>query len=59
MIFHSRKEHNEVLKWSKYYSPIMFLVLSMDGKWGGGAENAENIKELVAQIVPTYHPRKN
>lgn len=52
MIFHSRKEHNEVLKWSKYYSPIMFLVLSMDGKWGGGAENAENITSNFKRLWP-------
>ena len=52
MIISSRKQQNEVLKWSKTNSPILYLILSMDGKWGGKAENADNISRSFQKLWP-------
>ncbi|MBR5365792.1 MAG: hypothetical protein IK132_06080 [Clostridia bacterium] len=52
MIIPSRKLQNEILKWSKTNSPILCLILSMDGKWGGTAENAENISRSFQKFWP-------
>ncbi len=52
MIISSRKQRSEVLKWSKTYSPILFLVLSMDGKWCSSGENAENVSSHFKKLWP-------
>ena len=43
MIILSRKEQIAAIKWSSHRSPIAFLVFSMNGKWGTGHDNDENI----------------
>ena len=35
------------------------FALQLKGLESACEENAENIKDLVAQIVPTYHPDRN
>ena len=52
MIAISRKELNENLKWSKTNSPIVYLVLSMNGKWGTDHDNPENIVSAFEKLWP-------
>lgn len=37
------KEKRELLKWSKQNNPLMFLVLTMDGKWDTEYDDDENV----------------
>lgn len=43
MIRMSRKEQTEAIKWSSRRSPLACLVYSMNGKWGTGHDNDENV----------------
>lgn len=53
MIFNvSRKDLNEAIKWSKKNSPIAYLVLSMNGKWGVPGENPVNIVAAFKRLWP-------
>jgi hypothetical protein len=42
----------EALKWSKKYSPVAYLVLSMNGKWGTSKDNALNIVTAFKRLWP-------
>ena len=50
MINISQKDLLTVLKWSKKRSPIIYLVLSMNGKWGTAKDNAQNIVSNFAPL---------
>ena len=50
MIAVARKDLLEALKWSRRYSPVAYLVLSMNGKWG--TRNALNIVESFKRLWP-------
>jgi len=52
MISASRKDMLEALKWSKKYSPVAYLVLSMNGKWGASKDNALNIVTAFKRLWP-------
>lgn len=52
MISASRKDMLEALKWSKKYSPVAYLVLSMNGKWGTSKDNALNIVTAFKRLWP-------
>lgn len=52
MIALARKDLLEVLKWSRRYSPVAYLVLSMNGKWGTRKDNALNIVESFKRLWP-------
>lgn len=52
MIVASRKDLNEAIKWSKKNSPVAYLVLSMNGKWGVPGENPENIVSSFKRLWP-------
>ncbi len=53
MINISRKDLLTVLKWSKANSPVIYLIFSMNGKWGGEKDNPANIVSTFAQLWPT------
>ena len=46
------KEKRELLKWSKQNNPLMFLVLTMDGKWEAYESDAENISVHFLKCWP-------
>ena len=52
MIALARKDLVEALKWSRRYSPVAYLVLSMNGKWGTRKDNALNIVESFKRLWP-------
>ena len=52
MIAVARKDLLEALKWSRRYSPVAYLVLSMNGKWGTRKDNALNIVESFKRLWP-------
>ena len=52
MISASRKDMLEALKWAKKFSPVAYLVLSMNGKWGTPKDNAMNIVAAFKRLWP-------
>lgn len=52
MIFASRKDMLEALKWAKKFSPAAYFVLSMNGKWGTPKDNAMNIVAAFKRLWP-------
>lgn len=52
MISASRKDMLEALKWAKKFSPVAYLVLSMNGKWGTQKDNAMNIVAAFKRLWP-------
>ena len=52
MISASRKDMLEALKWTKKNSPVAYLVLSMNGKWGTSKDNAVNIVTAFKRLWP-------
>ena len=52
MISVSRKDMLEALKWAKKFSPVAYLVLSMNGKWGTPKDNAMNIVAAFKRLWP-------
>ena len=52
MISAFRKDMLEALKWSKKSSPVAYLVLSMNGKWGTPKDNAINIVTAFKRLWP-------
>ena len=52
MISAARKDMLEALKWSKKNSPVAYLVLSMNGKWGTPKDNALNIVAAFNRLWP-------
>jgi len=52
MIALARKDLLEALEWSRKYSPVAYLVLSMNGKWGTRKDNVLNIVEAFKRLWP-------
>ena len=52
MISVSRKDMLEALKWANKFSPVVYLVLSMNGKWGTPKDNAMNIVAAFKRLWP-------